>query len=147
MVQDARNRSMWIITVGYHPTCIQHLFTYLRSYHLSIWHHCTWPDLPGLHLPCLHTSSDQGLETAKTWKQGYGILLSAKLPSGCVCITEIRELTVTSFPGLLQLQTYAKMEGKVWEIWLHVYIEGSWRGRPGNRGSVTRPGLHQPYHT
>jgi len=75
----------------------------------------------------LHTSSNQSTETAKTWKQGYGILLSAKLLSGYICIIELGELTVTSSPGLLQLQTYAKMEEKVWEIWLHVYIEGNWR--------------------
>ena len=39
-----------IITVGHCPLCV---------YPLSTWCHCTWPDLPGLPPPYLHTASDQ----------------------------------------------------------------------------------------
>ena len=46
--------------IGHHPPCV---------YHLSTWCHHTWPNLPGLPPPYLHTASDQIL------KDGMGISL------------------------------------------------------------------------
>jgi len=39
-------------------------------WHLSTWYHCTWPDLPDLPPPYLHTASDQRLEVGVAWEWG-----------------------------------------------------------------------------
>ena len=48
-----------ITTVGYCPPCVYHLFT---------WCNCTWPNLPVLPPPYLHTVSNQILEVGTAWE-------------------------------------------------------------------------------
>ena len=40
-------------------------------YLLSTWRNRTWPNLPGLPPPYLHTVRDQILEVGMAWKRGY----------------------------------------------------------------------------
>ena len=39
--------------------------------HLSTWHHCSWPNLPDLPPPYLHTASNQRLVVGMAWEWGY----------------------------------------------------------------------------
>jgi len=55
---DAKRK---LLQSGYHPPCV---------YHLSTWCHRTWPNLPGLPPPYLHTTSDQRQEVGVAWERG-----------------------------------------------------------------------------
>ena len=48
-------------------------------YPLSTWHHHTWPNLPGLHPPCLHTASVQRVEVRTAWEWGYTMTYLTKV--------------------------------------------------------------------
>ena len=54
-----------IITVGHRPLCV---------YPLSTWCHCTWPDLPGIPSPYLHTVSNQRLEVEQPGNELINII-------------------------------------------------------------------------